>query len=97
MDKIPTEIIATGVSVEEGMVRLTLLDGSSHSFPARYYPKLSGVSTEQLGEVCLRVGGRALRWENLDEDIWIADAVLQNYPPAPKSLVAEAPGTYQDQ
>jgi hypothetical protein len=30
--------------------------------------------------VQLRVGGRALRWEELDEDIWIADAVLGLYP-----------------
>jgi hypothetical protein len=28
----------------------------------------------------LRVGGRALRWEGLDEDIWVTDAVLGRYP-----------------
>lgn len=45
-----------------------------------YYPRLAQAGPEQLKQVTLRVGGRALRWEELDEDIWVTDAVCQNYP-----------------
>ena len=74
------DIIATGATVRNGQVVLTLLDGSTHSFPAHYYPRLASASAKQLSTVKMRVGGRALRWEDLDEDIWIADAVLGRYP-----------------
>jgi hypothetical protein len=39
-------------------------------------------SAEDLAQVRLRVGGRALRWDALDEDIWIYDAVVGRYPVA---------------
>jgi len=74
------DIIATGATVRHGQVKLHLLDGSTHSFPIHFYPKLAGAPPAQLSAVKLRVGGRALRWEDLDEDIWVADAVLGLYP-----------------
>ena len=33
-----------------------------------------------LEKVSLRVQGRALRWEELDEDIWVDDAVQGRFP-----------------
>ncbi|MDA3872894.1 MAG: DUF2442 domain-containing protein [Kiritimatiellae bacterium] len=90
------DFIATSVSVEQRMVKLTLLDGSTHSFPASYYPLLAVASDSELEKVSLRVGGRALRWENLDEDIWIQDAILQYYPPPGTMAVAESSPTYPD-
>ena len=75
-----SEIIATGATVRNQQVMLELLDGSSHSFPIHFYPRLAAATPKQLSAVQLRVGGRALRWEALDEDIWIADAVLGLYP-----------------
>ena len=76
------------------MVQLDLADGSAHAFPVQYYPRLCNASTSDLAQVCLRVGGRALRWEALDEDIWVADAILQNYPKHTSEAVAEAPAKY---
>jgi hypothetical protein len=76
------EIVATEVTVKNGQVRLRLLDGSTHSFPVHFYPRLAGSTPGQLTSVKLRVGGRALRWEEVDEDIWVADAVMGNYPRA---------------
>lgn len=84
-----TEFIATRVDVNDGMVELRLSDGSSHAFPVHYYPRLRHADPGQLSQVHLRVGGRALRWEALDEDIWIADAICQNYPKQPSSAVAD--------
>ena len=94
MAKIEQDIIASAVRVEDSMVCLELEDGSSHSFPILYYPRLARARQEELQAVKLRVGGRALRWENLDEDIWIADAVCQNYPVHKIPAVAEAEGDF---
>ncbi len=94
MAKIEQDMIATTVKIEDSMVCLKLEDGSSHSFPILYYPRLAQAEPEKLHEVKLRVGGRALRRENLDEDIWIADAVCQNYPVNKIPAVAEPQGAY---
>ena len=74
------DIVATAAAIRKGQVVLSLLDGSTHSFPTHYYPRLALATAKQLSAIQLRVGGRALRWENLDEDIWIADALLGRYP-----------------
>ena len=76
------EFVATEANVRSGQVLVRLLDGSTHSFPVHFYPKLASAPAKQLASVKLRVGGRALRWEDLDEDIWIADAVMGHYPAA---------------
>ena len=94
MDKVKQDIIATAAKVEDLMVVLELEDGSTHSFPTLYYPKLAKASLEELSHVKLRVGGRALRWEKLDEGIWITDAVCQNYPSKETSAVAESQSDY---
>jgi|GEM_PF-566976 len=80
MDNQTQDIVATSALVQDGIVRLDLMDGSTHAFPVYYYPRLCQASSRELDAVCLRVGGRALRWESLDEDIWIADAISQKYP-----------------
>ena len=83
-----SDIIATRASVRNGQVMLVLLDGSTHSFPVHFYPRLAGATPDQLAAVKLRVGGRALRWEILDEDILVADAVLGRYPASPASVAS---------
>lgn len=88
------EFIATGISVVDGMVHLTLSDGSTHAFPVHYYPRLVNATPAELNEVVLRVGGRALRWEKLDEDIWVGDAICQKYPKSEASAVAEPQTKY---
>jgi len=74
------DIIATSAIIRNGQVVLSLIDGSTHTFPTHYYPRLATASGKQLSAIKLRVGGRALRWDNLDEDIWVADALLGRYP-----------------
>ena len=74
------DIIALEASAHDGQVFLKLRHGSTHSFPVGFYPRLAQATPRQLASVSMRVGGRALRWEDLDEDIWIADAVLGLYP-----------------
>jgi len=94
MDNSTQDFIATAVSFKNGMVQLDLADGSAHAFPVQYYPRLCNASPSDLAQVFLRVGGRALRWEALDEDIWVADAVCQNYPKQSVPAVAEQQAPY---
>jgi hypothetical protein len=73
-------VIAVRCWIEGRRVWLELGDQRLVSFPAAKYPRLANASEEALAQVRLRVGGRALRWENLDEDIWVEDAVLGRFP-----------------
>ena len=56
MDK--HEIIAVEASVNDGQVCLKLLDGSTHTFPVYFYPRLADAAHEKQAAVQLRVGGR---------------------------------------
>jgi hypothetical protein len=73
-------IVATKVEVRDRVIHLDLADGSTHSFPSLYFPRLANAPDELLSRVLLRAHGKALRWEELDEDIWIGHAVLGRYP-----------------
>jgi len=81
-------IVAKKASVKDRVVHLWLVDGSTHSFPVAYYPRLASASDAALKKVKLRLGGKALRWESLDEDIWIGHAVMGRYPTPSRELVA---------
>ena len=81
-------IVAKKVSVKDHVVHLWLTDGSTHSFPVTYYPRLASATMTDLKKVKLRLGGKALRWEGLDEDIWIGHAVMGRYPTASRHLIA---------
>ncbi|MBI2814378.1 MAG: DUF2442 domain-containing protein [Opitutae bacterium] len=80
MERNTDEMIAVEAALRDGQIWLRLLDGATHTFPVQYYPRLAAAAPGQLAAVKLRVGGRALRWEEIDEDIWIFDAVTGRYP-----------------
>ena len=66
--------------IKDRRVYIDLADERTISFPASKFPRLASASSEQLGQVTLRVQGRALRWEALDEDIWIGDVLAARFP-----------------
>ena len=66
--------------IEGRRVCLELADQRLVSFPAAKYPLLADAPQTQLEQVKLRVQGLALRWEELDEDIWVDDAVQGRFP-----------------
>jgi hypothetical protein len=68
--------------IEDRRVWLELDDQRIVSFPAAKYPLLASAPQELLEKVRLRVQGRALRWEELDEDIWVDDAAHGRFPRA---------------
>lgn len=76
------------MAVKNGRVHLWLADGSTHAFPIAYYPRLAAAGSSALQKVKLRLGGKALRWEALDEDIWVGHAVTGRYPKAAPQLAA---------
>ena len=85
----PTPVHALRCWVEGRRIWLELADQRLVSFPATKYPLLANAPQAQLEKVKLRVQGRALRWEELDEDIWVDDAVHGRFP-RPTDLAASS-------
>jgi hypothetical protein len=79
-----TETTALRCWIEARQVCLKLADGRYVSFPATKYPLLAKAPRKLLEKVTLPLGGLALRWEELDEDIWVDDAVCARFPRARK-------------
>ena len=73
--------------VEDRRVWLELADRRLVSFPATKYPLLANAAQGLLEKITLRLQGQALRWEELDEDIWVDDAVCGRFP-RPRELAA---------
>jgi hypothetical protein len=78
--KKSTETRAIRCWVDGRRVWLELEDQRLFSFPAAKYPRLRAAPQPLLEKASLRVQGRALRWDELDEDIWIDDAVAGRFP-----------------
>lgn len=75
-----TETVAVRCWVEARRVCLELADGRRFSFPATKFPLLANAPQPLLEKMKLRLNGLALRWEELDEDIWVDDAVCGRFP-----------------
>jgi hypothetical protein len=66
--------------IEDRRVYVELADERTISFPASKFPRLAAAPSELLQQIALRVQGRALRWEALDEDIWVGDILAGRFP-----------------
>lgn len=79
-----TEAVATRVWTEGRMVYVELTDQRIVGFPANRFLRLRDASELELATVRLEVGGTALRWESLDEDITVEGVVAGRFqlPPA---------------
>jgi len=58
-----------------------LEDGREIGFPAERFPRLRGAPDDLLAQVRIEARGRALRWEELDEDISIAGILAGHFGP----------------
>jgi hypothetical protein len=67
--------VAIRAWVEPRMVFIELTDGRVFGFPAARFTRLRNSSITELQGVALEVGGRALRWESIDEDISVRGVV----------------------
>ena len=73
------EPVAVKAWSEKRMIYLELTDGRIVGFPADRFRILSQASENQLKEVQIEVGGYALRWEKLDEDLTVAGVVAGRF------------------
>ncbi len=55
--------------VTNGKVWIELEDGRETGFPVEKFSRLKGASADDLAKVKIEARGKALRWEELDEDI----------------------------
>jgi hypothetical protein len=62
---------ATRVHFDSDSMWVNLSDGRTIGVPLAWFPRLLRATVEQCEQV--RIGGRGLHWEALDEDISIAD------------------------
>jgi len=81
------EFVATRAWVADRTVFMELTDGRLIGFPAARFNRLAQATDAQLAAVTLRLGGTALRWEELDEDITVTGAALGKFQ-APLPLAA---------
>jgi hypothetical protein len=79
-NKTPSPVPALRCWTEGRRIWLEMADQRLVSFPATKYPLLAKAHQSQLEKVQLRLKGLALRWEELDEDIWVDDAVHGRFP-----------------
>lgn len=66
-----TEPAAIRAWAEDRRIDIELTDGRVLSFPANRFSRLAQATEAELSEVKVEVGGYALRWESLDEDITV--------------------------
>ncbi|MCB1766664.1 MAG: DUF2442 domain-containing protein [Candidatus Competibacteraceae bacterium] len=76
---VEIEPVAIRAWAKKRMIYLELTDGRIVGFPADRFKILSQASENQLKEVQVEVGGHALRWEKLDEDLTVAGVVAGRF------------------
>ena len=81
------EFMATRAWVVNRTVFMELTDGRQIGFPAARFHKLAEATDDQLAKVSLRLGGAALRWDSIDEDITVTGAAMGRFQ-APLPLAA---------
>ncbi len=70
--------------VEGRKVWMELDDGREVGFPADNFTRLRNASPDLLAKVRIEARGKALRWEELDEDLTVAGILAGRWhPPVP--------------
>jgi len=67
---------------ERGMVWIELADGRQIGVPTTKFPRLRNASDHDLAKVRVEARGKALRWEELDEDLLVEGIVAGRFPAA---------------
>jgi hypothetical protein len=62
------------------MVWMELEDGRQVGIPASKFPRLRNASEQDLAKVRVEARGKALRWEELDEDLLVEGIVAGRFP-----------------
>lgn len=70
---VPTTALAKYVSFDDALMHVALTDGRILSVPLIWFPLLHAATPEQRQKYEIGSGGRSLHWEELDEDISVAN------------------------
>ncbi|MSU48941.1 MAG: DUF2442 domain-containing protein [Opitutus sp.] len=81
--ELPKEVLALRAWIDGRNVFLELHDGRIFSFPAARFRRLREASDEELKKVSFELGGAALRWEEIDEDLTVRGVVAGRFELAP--------------
>ena len=73
------EVLALRAWIEDRKVFIELHDGRIFGFPAARFRRLRDASDDQLKKVSIELGGAALRWEEIDEDITVRGVVAGHF------------------
>ncbi len=74
-----SEVAGINAWVKGRIVYIELSDFRIIGYPADRFKILKSASDKELNEVKLRLNGKALRWENLDEDITVKGILQGNF------------------
>ena len=78
-----TDLVAEPIGLrawsEGRRIFIELTDERIISFPASRFKLLKAASDEELTEVTLRLNGKSLRWDNLDEDLTVKGIIAGNF------------------
>ena len=77
--ELNTEVLALRTWVDGRSVFLELHDGRIFGFPASRFRRLRDASDSDLQKVRLELGGAALRWEEIDEDLTVRGVVAGRF------------------
>ena len=77
--ELTTEAVALRAWIEGRNVFVELHDGRTFGFPAARFRRLRDASDEDLKKVRIELGGAALRWEEIDEDITVRGVVAGHF------------------
>jgi len=76
---VSAEPAALRAWAEKRMVYVELTDGRIVGFPAIRFTRLKSATDHQLSQVKVELNGRALRWEEIDEDITVPGIVAGRF------------------
>lgn len=77
--ELTADAVALRAWIEGRNVFVELHDGRIFGFPAARFRRLRDASEEDLKKVKIELGGAALRWEEIDEDITVRGAVAGHF------------------
>lgn len=68
--------LAKGVSFDDAMMWVDLVDGRRLGVPLTYFPRLLRATPEERANLCMSGGGSGLHWDELDEDISVEGLLM---------------------
>jgi hypothetical protein len=77
--ELPADVVALRAWVDGRHVFLELHDGRIFGFPAARFRRLRDASDADLQKVTLELGGAALRWDEIDEDLTVRGVVAGRF------------------